>query len=475
MNKSKYLLKNLGILTISNFSSKILVFLLVPLYTSVLSTSEYGAYDLAVSTASLFYPILSLNIVDAVMRFSMDKENDKKSIASIGLRFLLISIIAFGFIMYVLNVTSVWSDINGLEIYIFLYYISYIFNQFLIQFAKGLEKVEVMAIAGVVSTFVTIICNILFLLVFKLGLIGFFFASILAQFMSGIYLGWCIKIWEFIRWKRRDTVLQKEMLAYSIPLIATTVGWWINSTADKYVVTFMLGVSANGLLSVSYKIPQIINTFQGIFTQAWQISAIKEYGENDTATFYGNIFIIINLLMCIACSVLIILTKPLANILYAKDFYMAWRYVPFLLIASVFNCASGLLGPILSAKKDSRSMMWSAIIGAGSNIIMNIVLVYIIGIQGATIATVICSFIIYIIRKLAVGPDIKIEKYYNVLLTWIFLCVQGIIESYYSNYTAEVIIIIILFVINFKYLKKILLLNANLLYKSFLYNKKRRR
>lgn len=135
----------------------------------------------------------------------------------------------------------------------------------------------------------------------------------------------------------------------------------------------MLGVASNGLLSVSYKIPQIINTLQGIFTQAWQISAVKEYGEEDTSKFYGNTFSSINLLMCAACSFLIILSRPLAHILYAKEFYVAWQYVPFLLLSSVLNCASGLLGPILAAKKDSKAMMWSAIIGAATNIVMNII------------------------------------------------------------------------------------------------------
>ena len=77
MKKSEYLLKNMGILTLSNFASKILVFLLVPIYTSILSTEEYGSYDLAVSTATLLFPILTLNIVDAVMRFSMDKDYSK--------------------------------------------------------------------------------------------------------------------------------------------------------------------------------------------------------------------------------------------------------------------------------------------------------------------------------------------------------------------------------------------------------------
>lgn len=154
-----------------------------------------------------------------------------------------------------------------------------------------------------------------------MGVNWFLFANILAQALSAFYLMARVKLFRFITNLKIDRKVTKEMLIYCVPLIATTVGWWINSTADRYVVTFMIGVSANGLLSVSYKIPQIINTLQSIFIQAWQISAIKEYGDKDTCTFYGNIFSIINILMCIVCSWLILLTKPIARILYAKDFY----------------------------------------------------------------------------------------------------------------------------------------------------------
>ena len=454
-NKFKYLFKNIGVLMIANFSSKILVFLLVPLYTSVLSTTEYGSYDLAVSTATLLFPILTLNIVDAVMRFSMDCAVNKKTIATIGMKFISISAILFGICMWLLKRINLLPGISGLEIYIFLYYASYAVNQLLIQFSKGLERVKDMGIAGVVGTFVTIITNILFLLVLKWGLIGFFFSSILAQMISAIYLAIRIKVWEYIDVTEIDKKTQHEMLMYSVPLIATAVGWWINSAADKYVVAFMLGVASNGLLSVSYKIPQIINTLQGIFTQAWQISAVKEYGEEDTSKFYGNTFSSINLLMCAACSFLIILSKPLAHILYAKEFYVAWQYVPFLLLSSVLNCASGLLGPILAAKKDSKAMMWSAIIGAATNIVMNIILVYLMGIQGATIATVICSYIIYAVRKRAVGKDIWIKDYFIIIVTWMLLFVQAFVESHLSIVPIEIAIMAILIVINVKELKRI--------------------
>lgn len=455
MNRSKYFLKNMGILTVSNFASKILVFLLVPLYTSVLSTAQYGTYDLSVSTATLLYPVLTLNVVDAVMRFSMDKNYSKKSIASIGIVYIGISCLLFGLGMILMEQLNIFPQIKGLEILILLYYVSYVFYQYMIQFAKGLEYVKYMGIAGVISTAVTLSTNILFLLVFRWGLNGFFLANILAQVLSSVYLAIKINLGKYIRYSSINKELNKEMLIYCVPLIATTLGWWVNSTSDRYVVTFICGIAANGLLSVSYKIPQIINTLQGIFIQAWQISAIKEYGEQDTAKFYGKTFSWINMLMCTACSWLIILTRPVASILYANDFYQAWQYVPFLLIASVLNSASGMLGPILAAKKDSKAMMWSAIIGAVANIIMNIGFVYLIGIQGATIATTICSYIIYGIRKKAVGPEIEIRYYGKILTTWVLLCIQAGTEIYLKSYLTETIIMIVLFAINFDTIKEV--------------------
>lgn len=456
MNRTKYLLKNMGILTISNFASKILIFLLVPLYTTVLSTVEYGTYDLAVSTVTLLYPILSLNIVDAVMRFSMDKEYSKEKIAVIGFKLILISIAIFAVGMILFNKFKIWPEINGLEGFVFLYYFSYVFNQFLIQFAKGLECVREMGTAGVISTFAMVGGNIFFLLVLKEGLPGFFLANIIAQGISAIYLLIKLKLWVYLKNLNVEKTLIWEMLVYCLPLLASTIGWWVNSASDKYVVAFMLGVSANGILSVSYKIPQIINVVQSIFIQAWQISAIKEYGEKDTARFYGKTFLIINVFMCAACSWLILLTRPLAYLMYAKDFFQAWQYVPFLLISSVFNCASGLLGPILSAQKNSKAMMWSAIIGASVNIIMNITLVHYIGIQGATIATLICSIIIYEVRKIAVGKDIIIERYKVVIVTWLLLCVQAFVEIYLKACVIEITLMIVMLIINKKNLYTIL-------------------
>ena len=463
-SRSKYLVKNVGILTISNFASKILVFLLVPLYTSVLSTEEVGIYDLAVSTVQLLFPILTLNIVDALMRFLMDKSKSKDEVATIGIRYVIISILPVLMFLIIASRIEALRSIHGFEVYIFLYYLFNCFNQYMIQFAKGIEKVFAMGVAGVLGTVTILTANIVLLLVIQAGLPGFFIANILGQAIPAVYLFARTHLWIYISWGKINKNLQKEMLVYCVPLIATAVGWWVNSASDKYVVSFICGVAANGILSVSYKIPAIINTLQQIFTQAWQISAVKEYGEKGTSEFYGRTFNVLNVFMAAACSVLIIMAKPIGHVLYQKEFYVAWQYVPFLLIASVLNSASGFLGPILSAKKASKPMAMSAVYGAGANIVMNIAFVYLIGIQGATLATVISSFIIYWVRKRAVGDEIRIESYGIVLITWALLCVQAVFEIYTPFWWAEIIVMILMLAINWNGIKKILSMGKNMLH-----------
>lgn len=458
MNRTKYLIKNIGLLTISNFSSKILVFLLVPLYTSVLTTSEYGTYDLIISTVSLIYPIFTLNIADAVMRFTMDDRYSKGAIISKGLKYICLGVAITAVVTYGLSIAKIW---DGLLPFFGFYYTAFSFNQFLTQMAKGLEKVQDMAISGVISTLIMVLGNIIFLLIFQWGLNGFFLAGILSQALSALYLCFRMRAWQYIKHRSSDKNLNREMLFYSIPLIATSLGWWVNNTLDRYAVVFLCGVAANGLLSVAYKIPSILNVVQQIFIQAWQISAIREYGENESRYFYGKAFSTINMMMCMVCAVLILLTRPLASILYAREFYSAWVYVPFLLISSALNCAAGLLGPVLSAKRDSKTMMWSAIVGAFVNAVLNIILILFMGVQGAAVATMISSLAIFIIRRYGVGKDILIvDRYW---LTWLILIAQACAEVSIGTYILELALIGMMIALNAANIKSVIRMGTQIL------------
>lgn len=433
MNTSyKKLIKNTGIFTISQFSSKILIFFLVPLYTRVLSTAEYGIYDLTLTTIQLLFPVLTLNIVDAIVRFSLEKNSNTKDIASIGAKHIVISIFLVSIILLLIDCFTLIPSIHGLEYLICLYYSVYVINSYTVQLAKGLEKITDMGIAGVIGTITVITSNILFLLVYKMGLKGFYFANILGQLLPTLYISIRIKIWKYFALKT-SAGLNRQMVLYTAPLIINTVAWWVNSASDKYIVALILGASANGLIAVAYKIPTILSTVQSVFNQAWQISAITEYNGNKSNEFYESVFTKLNSLMCIGASFLILFSESIAKILYAKDFYEAWKYVPFLIVASVINAASGVLGPILSARKDSKSIAIAGFSGAVVNIILNFLLISLMGVQGATIATVVSSFVIFIIRKMKVGGSMTLKHFDLILISWGLLCIQTIMLVYINS------------------------------------------
>ena len=172
MNKTyKYLFKNVGILTISNFTSKILIFLLIPLYTSILTVEEYGTYDLIITTVQIIFPIITLNVVDAVMRFLLDKGYSQKEIISIAFKYLIRSFFLVAIFLIINNQINFIILIKGLEVLIFLYYIAFVLNQFFIQFARGIEKFADLGIASILGTISMLIANIVFLLIFKWNLI----------------------------------------------------------------------------------------------------------------------------------------------------------------------------------------------------------------------------------------------------------------------------------------------------------------
>ena len=452
--KFKRLFGNVGILTVSNFSTRILALLLVPLYTSILTTEEYGTFDIVVTTVELLVPILTLNISDAVMRFLLDKQKRKENVSQIGLKYLGFSLALASVIVFICSRIPLFSVYSELFIWIWLYFLFHLAHQFLVQYAKGVESVKDIGIAGVLSTVINLSCNILFLVVFGWGLKGFFISSVLSSGLVVLYLIILLKIWKNIKRIEKDKTLEKEMMSFCIPLIFTAIAWWANSSLDKYAVTFFCGVAANGLISVAYKIPSIVNTLQSIFIQAWQISAIREFDENDKNAFYEKVFVGFNFLLCSAAFVLIFSSKFIAGLMFSKDFFEAWKYVPFLVIASVINSAAGFIGPILSAQKKTKPFAVAAVIGLVSNAVLNVVLVLLLGIQGATIATVVSSFLMYCVRKKSCIKFISTPKHMIILFQWALLCLHAVVKICEWSVWIEILIGVVFIASNFVFIKK---------------------
>ena len=107
-DKYSYLKKNTAFFAISTFGTKILSFFLIPLYTSALTTSEYGIADIISTTATLLIYVLTIDIAEAVLRFSIESDRSyAQNIFSFGNRIIIISTVVCAAIlccMYVFRI-----------------------------------------------------------------------------------------------------------------------------------------------------------------------------------------------------------------------------------------------------------------------------------------------------------------------------------------------------------------------------------
>lgn len=442
-------MKNTILFAVSSLLVKIMSFLLLPLYTGALSTAEYGEIELLNTTISFIMPLLTLSIAEAVIRYTFIKEVNKKSVFTGGLFITFIGIAILLLAYPLLNMFD--NTFSKYFFYFMLIFATSSIEQLFFKFSKGLEKIKICAFDAVIVLTVTVVSNLVLLLKFKMGIYGYFTSIIVAQFCSCIFLFIMGNLKEYVDFKSLNRKIIKDMLIYSLPFIPTAIAWWINAASDRYVIVFMLGVGANGLYSVASKLPGIVSIITTVFNQAWQISGVKEYENEGYATFYSNIYNYYNSVMVIATSIIILLSPVLAKILFIGEFYVAWKYSPFLLISALFSGLAGVLGTVFFAVKKTKIMMISTLNGAAINIILNLVLVPIIGIQGAAIATAISFFFVWFIRYLTSRKYMQIEINWPITIaSYAILIFQTIllINDYPYSYVINTLLIGLLFILN---------------------------
>ncbi len=427
-NKLSNLLKNIGFITIGNFASKIMNFLLIPLYTAKLSTAEYGTADLIFTTLSLLLPILTLEINEAMFRFLLNENNNKRiSVFSIGVTISLISVITF------LVLSPVLLCFQFSRTYLYLIIALYITNVAYIclsQFAKGCECVKEYSVGGFINTVLVALLNILFLVRFELKIEGYLLAYCLGYLGTSLYFLVALrKNITILPLSKIDKADAKQMLKYSIPLIPNAICWWINNASDKYILALFCTTSVVGVYSIAYKIPSLLSIISSIFFSAWQISAVEGYGTDECRKFHSKIFRAFFLINAVLCLLLVFSAKFLAYILYSNEFFDAWKYSVVLICAFFVNVLSSFLGTIYTTSKNTKMLLYSSLIAAGINIILNFCFIPTYGAYGAAVATLISYVVVLIVRICHTKKIMRIDyqrkeiSVFLIALTVVAICV----------------------------------------------------
>lgn len=445
-NKYKNLVKDTAIFALGNMGSRLILFLLVPLYTTHLSTSEYGVAELMFTLSELIIPFLTLVIHDAVLRYGLTKDENKDNVIFNGIIIWCLSLVIS---LFIIPASTLMPTLYVWRWYFYLYLIARSLNAIEMNYLKVKDLNKFYALASILQTLTLALLNILLLVVIKTGIRGYILANVTAFVLVDIVVAVISKLPKAISNAHFDKELLIKMLRFSIPMIFTNISWWVVNSSDKLMVEWMIGASALGIYTVAAKIPSLINVFANIFSQAWGVSSVKEMETTNDTKFYGDILNVFSFSVFAVCIGLVSIVKVFMKIYVGADFYIAWKYIPLLLVGAVFAAITTYFGSLYAALKQTVHSMVTTVIGAIVNIVVNFSLIPFLGVWGAVIGTVTSYFLVTIMRMIDVNRYIKIE--YNkrkFIVNAIIISVHSIIVSADAYIVPVSTIVVFVFTLN---------------------------
>lgn len=406
MNKYKQLASNTIIFAIGSFGSKILLLFLTKLYTANINPADNSTKELLEITSHFLIPLVTFSMAEAIIRFGLDKRYSKAKVYTTA-----VAITAMGAMLMLAfsPMLSVMPFMDGYTWLLMVYVITSSMRSINSQFVRARGLVKLFAFDGILATLTLFIFNVIFIAVLQMGVTGFLLSVICSDFLSALFLWWIAGLKKYFSPKALDERLGRMMLAFSIPLIPSTLLWTITGFSDRIFIRYMpgpegaVGEAAAGIYGIANKIPNLVSTFSTIFFQAWNMSAILENDSKDRGRFYQKVFDAYTSFLFIAGTAMIVFVKPLSALLIDTgtfpEYGTAYLYTPVLIVAVIMMCLNQFFSSVYTATKITSHSFYTSLVAAVTNIILNALLVFLFGINGAAIATFAGYFASYIIRQ----------------------------------------------------------------------------
>lgn len=431
MGESKRLIKNTGVLALGGLATKLVSFLLLPLYTSVLTTTEYGTVDYINTIALFCVPIVSLLMDEALFRFLIDCKTDaeRKRVVTSACSLLLL-----GCALFCILVLVVWIVFRPSNMALI---VALVISGAMLQMAaavlRGFGKTPLYALMNFLAGSASILLNVLFIAVLGWGVYGMLLATVIAQ--GGVSAAFLVglRMWRYVDLKALEPSLSKRLFSYSVPLIPNKVSWNIMNMIDRLIIMNTLGAAASGVYAVAYKFPSVMDTVYGFFYQSWKESSARVLGSDEgEAIFYNRVYRALRRFMMGVVLCMTALMPLVYGVLVNGSYEEGLLYIPILLLATYYSNISGFYGGIFTAYKSTGIMGTTTVVSALLCVVLCFALIPFCGLYGASIATFASTFTVNEYRRIKVASFVELrEDRRELFLT--YLAVLGVFVLYYVN------------------------------------------
>ena len=424
-NRSKNFIKAIGLYAIGNLGSKLITFLMVPLYTYFVNPIDYGFYDLSLTLIFFAIPFMTLQLRDGAFRFLVDNKDEerRKVVVSFAYRVMfltsIIAIILGTFVEIFMHVRHLWLMLMLL--------IVMSFYEVVVQMSRGLGNTVSFVWSGIISSIGIGVFSVLFVVCLEMGIKGVFLANILARLVALFFIEIKDKILKFyFIYKPNYGTIRKEIIKYSLPLMPGVVFWWILGSSDRIFIEHFFGLSENGIYAVSYRLVSILQVLLTIFYQAWQETAITQYNSADRDCFFSEMFNnYIYLLSCILI-IFIFVLKINYGWLVSKEFAGSVQYLYPMAVSVFIFALVAFMDMGYQCTKDTKRTLPGIIIAAVVNIISNIILVKTIGLWGIICSSILSYTVLLIYRIHDMKRYFKLSIYNKTMIPCTMLLLSGL-------------------------------------------------
>lgn len=413
-------IKSSGIYFVGTVLTKLVSFLLLPLYTSRISPAGYGIYDLYNTYMVFFCSVFFLDIWVGVMRFMFEQSGeDRKKPINCGSVIFIISSILYTIVFWILGPALNISCISYLIVCGLLMNVQSMIG----YIVRGYGQNVLYASSGLIGVIVTTLFNVILLVYFEMDFRALFLASIIGYVVNIAIMLLGLKEKHIFSIRHFDKKLFLEMMKFSLPLCLNSVAYWFLTSYDRIVLNNVLGPEANGYYAIAGRFGSMVTLFTGCFHMAWQELAFsKSSQEQELGKFYS---VAINSYIKIMGLGLIFLL-PMISVLYPllinNSYDVGKGLVPLYLIGTILSAIGTFLGHIFGAIKKNQMQFWTMLLGSIVNVVTIHVCIYKSGIQATNIALTFGFFALALSRLVLLKKELRIcIDYKSILLIAIAL------------------------------------------------------
>jgi O-antigen/teichoic acid export membrane protein len=422
---------------IGNVLNHFILFVLLYFYVRILSQSDLGVVDLVTVSFALISEFIITGAGYATFVFFYREKNgdNKKSLLFTSLvTQLSISILASSGLLLRSKAISqliLKSDAYSLIIAIASLTIPFtVLTTFAQKYFQITGKRYKFTLFINSNTLLTIILNIVLVIILKIGVKGIFLGLLISNTLFA-FIGLYLIRKAFNLHFRFDYCF--KIAKASAPMLFGAAGAWIASYIDRIFIVNMLSLDANGLYAVAFRFVVPITFLMQAFSQAQSYFFLSQQFEKENRKHFANVFGYTYALITSVALVIALFSRELLQIIATPEYYSAVNIIGLLLLATIFYAGYNYVSCALELALKFKYISFIMVIASGLNCLLNYLLLPVIGVIGAAIATLATNFLIfllsYVLSQKFYPIPYKIKNIYLTTLGFIILSIIG----YYIN------------------------------------------